>query len=118
VEQYLQPNERKAVAGFVDLLQRRHPDRVLQVMLFGSKARGDSTAGSDIDILIIVDQDDWRFSHAISDLAADISLEYDVLVAPRVIGQERWKRMTGFRSSLYRNIVAEAIPLSPPPAAS
>jgi predicted nucleotidyltransferase len=91
---------------------------VLQAVLFGSKARGESTPWSDIDILIIVDQEDWRFSHAISDLAADVSLEYDVLIAPRVIGQDRWERMTELRFSLYRNIVAEGIPLSPVPAPS
>jgi predicted nucleotidyltransferase len=118
VKQRLRPDEQKAVAYFVDLLQRHHPERVVQAVLFGSKARGESTPSSDIDILIIVDQEDWRFSHAISDLAADISLEYDVLIAPRVIGRERWERMTELRSGLYRNIVAEGIPLSPVPAPS
>lgn len=118
MKQRLLPNEQRAVAGFLDLLRRHHPERVLETVLFGSKARGDSTPGSDIDILIIVDEDDWRFSHAISDLAADVSLEYDVLVAPRVIGRERWERMRELRFSLYRNIVAEGIPLSPVPAPS
>ena len=114
----LQPNEQRAVSEFVDLLQRRHPDHVLQMVLFGSKARGDSSPWSDIDILIVVDQEDWRLSHAISDLAADVSLEYDVLIAPRVIGRERWERMTDLRFGLYRNVVAEGIPLSPVPAPS
>lgn len=78
---------------FLDLLQRHYPERVLKTMLFGSKARGDSRQWSDIDILIVVDQDDWRLSHAISNLAADISLKYDVLIGPRVIGEKRWERM-------------------------
>lgn len=118
MKQRLQPNDQRAVSEFVDLLQRHHQERVLQTVLFGSKARGDSTPWSDIDILIIVGQEDWRLSHAISDLAADVSLEYDVLIAPRVIGRERWERMTDLRFGLYRNIVAEGIPLSPVPAPS
>jgi predicted nucleotidyltransferase len=69
VRQGLKPHEQRAVSDFVDRLQRHHPKRVLQTILFGSKARGDSTPESDIDILIIVDDEDWRFSHAISDLA-------------------------------------------------
>lgn len=118
MKQRLQPNEQEAVSEFLDLLQRHHPERVLQTVLFGSKARGDSRHWSDIDILIIVDQDDWRFSHTISNLAADVSLKYDVLIGPRVIGQERWERMKEHRFSLYRNIVAEGIPLAavPPPS--
>ena len=85
---------------------------MLQTILFGSKARGDSRSWSGIDILTVVDRDDWRLSHAISNLAADVSLEYDVLIGPRVIGQERWERMKERRFSLYQNIAAEGIPLA------
>lgn len=109
----LSPGERKAIARFVELLRQRHPEQILQTVLFGSKARGDSQPWSDIDILIVVDSEDWRFQHAISTLAARVSLEYDVLIGPRVIGQERWERMKQHRSTLYRNITAEGIPLTP-----
>ena len=57
--------------------------------------------------------DDWRFSHTISTLAARVSLEYDVLIGPRVIGQERWERMKQHRFGLYQNILTEGIPLTP-----
>jgi predicted nucleotidyltransferase len=116
VKQCLQPNEQNAVSEFLDLLQRDHANRVLQTVLFGSKARGDSGQWSDIDILIIVDEEDWRLSHAISNLAADVSLDYDVLIGPRVIGQKRWERMKEYRFGLYRNVVAEGVPLTPVPA--
>lgn len=109
----LSPNERQAVTSFVDQLRQRYPKRVLQSVLFGSKARGDSEPWSDIDILIIVDDEDWRFQHAISTLAARVSLEYDVLIGPRVIGQERWERMKRYGFGLYQNVIAEGIPLSP-----
>jgi predicted nucleotidyltransferase len=115
VKQCLQPNEQNAVTEFLSLLQRDHATRVLQTVLFGSKARGDSGQWSDIDILIIVDQEDWRLSHAISNLAADVSLDYDVLIGPRVIGRERWERMKETRSGLYRNVMAEGVPLTPVP---
>ncbi len=116
VKQCLRPNEQNAVTEFLSLLQRDHATRVLQTVLFGSKARGDSGQWSDIDILIIVDQEDWRLSHAISNLAADVSLDYDVLIGPRVIGRERWERMKETRSGLYRNVVAEGMPPTPVPA--
>ena len=108
----LSANEHQAVTSFLELLQKRYPEHVLRTTLFGSKARGDSRPWSDIDILIIVDRDDWQLSHAISTLAADVSLEYDVLIGPRVIGQERWELMKQHRFGLYRNIVAEGIPLT------
>ena len=42
-------------------------------------------------------------------IASDVSLEYDVLISPRVIGLEQWENQKGF--SLNRNIENEAITL-------
>ena len=110
--QHLQANEHPAVTRFLEVLRHHHSERVQQMILFGSKARGDSRSWSDIDILIVVDRDDWRLSHAISDLAADVSLEYNVLIGPRVIGKERWERMKQRRFGLYQNVATEGIPLT------
>lgn len=109
---HLQPNEELAVSRFVALLRRHYPERVQQTILFGSKARGDSRPWSDIDILIVVDRDDWHLSHAISDLAADVSLEFNVLLGPRVIGRERWERMKQRSCGLYQNVASEGILLT------
>ena len=109
----LTPNEEQAVKSFVERLFERYFERIRQAVLFGSKARGDSGTWSDIDVLIVVDDDDWRFQHAISNIASNVSLEYDVLIGPRVIGQARWERMRQDRFGLYRNVAAEGIPLAP-----
>jgi predicted nucleotidyltransferase len=107
----LSSEESQAVAAFVGQLHQHYPERLLHVVLFGSKARGDSQPWSDIDILIVSDSEDWRFQHAISTLAARVSLEYDVVIGPRVIGRARWERMKRHQFSLYRNVISEGIPL-------
>jgi len=108
--------ERAAVQAFLQRLHRDYGQGIQQTILFGSKARGDSGPDSDIDILIIVDEESWPLRNAISAIAAQVSLEYDVLIGPRVIGQERWQRMGQERFSLYENIMREGIPLTPEPA--
>ena len=67
---------------------------------------------SDIDVLIIVREESWPLRGEISAIAARVSFEHDVLLNPRVIGQERWEYMKREHFSLYRNIAAEGIPLS------
>ena len=106
------PREQKAIDAFVTRLRERYPDRISEIILFGSKARGDSGPESDIDILVVASTEHWRFRHAISDLASDVSLEYGVLIAPRVIAQERWERMRQASYSFYRNVAREGVSLS------
>jgi predicted nucleotidyltransferase len=114
----LSENESQAVRTFVHRLHERFPGEILQTTLFGSKARGDSGPWSDIDILMVVREESWSLRGEISTLAARVSLEYDVLIGPRVIGLERWERMKLDGFSLYRTITAEGIPLTPTPASS
>jgi predicted nucleotidyltransferase len=107
LDDLLTSQERQAVEAFVQALRQQYPDRIQQVLLFGSKARGDSHPDSDIDLLILVDDDHWRFSHAIGKMAARVSLNRDVLLGPCVISQARWPS-----TILYRTVADEGIPLA------
>ncbi len=80
--------------------------------MFGSRARGESTDDSDIDILLIVAQETWQFKDEICSIISDISLKYDVLLDVRVIGASRWRYMSEIHSGLYQNISRDAIPLA------
>ena len=107
----LTTHEAEAVRAFVKAVKTRFPGRIIRIALFGSKARGESRAESDIDVLVVVRQENWRMNNAISTLAARISLEWDVLLGPIVIGQERWERMGREKFSLYRNILRDGLVL-------
>lgn len=112
---HLTPNEQTAVAEYVTRIQQNFPDRILTVMLFGSKARGDAEAESDIDLLVLVDVETNQFRSTLWRIAADVSLDYNVVVSPRVYGQARWQEMERMRLPLYRAIVTDGIPLTSTP---
>lgn len=99
-------SDQQALQEFVTYLHSSIPEKIEFIALFGSKARGDSQQGSDIDVLIILSNEDRELRRKILRQAARFSLEYDVLLSPRVIGLERWSKMRGF--SLYQNIQREA----------
>ena len=97
-----------------DFLARVHSEygeQTREAMLFGSKARRDSADYSDIDILLIVEDETWRVKDDITNISADISLKYDVLLDVRVIGAARWQYMSEIRAGLYRQIERDAISL-------
>lgn len=84
-------------------------DRLEAVYLYGSHARGNALPDSDIDVLIVIRKDfDYgeMFDKTI-DLAADLSLEYDVVISRAFVSKERFEHET---SPFLMNVRREAIP--------
>jgi predicted nucleotidyltransferase len=104
--------ERAAVLDFLARILSTYGGQIQRVMLFGSKARGEATADSDIDVLLIVADETWQFRDEICNISADVSLKYDVLLDARVIGATRWQYMSEIQAGLYQNISREAIRLA------
>ena len=110
---YLTPTEQEAITEYIARIRVRFRNRVLAAMLFGSKARGDADPESDIDLLVLVDVESSEFRSQLWRIASDVSLEYDVVLSPRVFGQSRWDETRRIRLPLYRAIVADGVPLTP-----
>jgi len=109
----LTENERQATRAFIARLYDEYGQHILKTTLFGSKARGDDHRHSDVDVLIVADSEDWRLHKALRVLVARLSLEYDVLLSPRIIGRQRWDEMRRHRFTLYENVQADGIELLP-----
>lgn len=87
-------------------------DRVEKIILFGSQARGDSTAESDIDILVIVDAPQEKLSvikRAMRNLTSKISLEQDEVVSLLVSDKREYDTMAD--TLFYRNIAKDGVEL-------
>lgn len=64
-------------------LRALYPDRLKDVILFGSYARGDFSEGSDIDLLLLLDQvpDPDAEHDSYFPAICDLSLKYDTVVS-------------------------------------
>ncbi|MFM1841876.1 MAG: hypothetical protein RLZZ490_612 [Cyanobacteriota bacterium] len=85
-------------------------DNLISLVLFGSQARGDITAESDIDILVVLREKEQRQAkrEEIIDFIAEISLEFGVLVSCVYVSQTEFETE---KSPLLLNIHREGIPL-------
>ena len=69
-------------------------DRLEQILLFGSRARGEARPDSDIDILVVV-REDYDYADLIrrtSSIIAALSLRYDVVISRAFVSRERYER--------------------------
>lgn len=92
-------------------LVRIYGDRLKGVYLYGSYARGDYRSGSDVDVMILLKDYTryWDEQNKISQLASDISLDYDVTVSCIFIKELQWMTASKELPLIY-NIHKEGVP--------
>jgi uncharacterized protein len=100
------------MAAIMDDLEGRlrsiYRDRLVRIVLFGSQARGDADAESDIDVLVVL-QGEVRPGAEISRTGAAtaaLSLECDVVISCTFISEDRFAKE---HSPLIQNIHREGI---------
>ena len=73
----------QALNRFGAELRALYAERLVEIILYGSRARGDAEQESDIDTLIVLEplEDFWVEFSRIGDIANRISLEYDVVIS-------------------------------------
>ena len=94
-------------AGLVNI----YGDKLKGVYLYGSYARGDYRPGSDVDVMILLKdyRNYWNEQKKISQLASDVSLEYDVTISCIFIKEFQWKNAVDELPLLY-NIHKDGVP--------
>jgi predicted nucleotidyltransferase len=66
-----------------------------EVILFGSKARGDDDIESDIDLLILTTEPvTWNERKAINNALYQIQLKYDVIISTLITTVSKWTEGT------------------------
>ena len=101
----LNENEQAALREFKDRLQRDF--RLVEMRLFGSRAREEGDEASDLDVLVILEQDGWDIDMAIYDICFDLNLKYDVVLTCVIYSREEFgsgfTRATGFYKEIERD---------------
>lgn len=67
------------IENFVEELKKRFGENLKKIILFGSRARGDSTEGSDYDFLLIFNEVTPEVKDSIRDLTGEMLYEYSVV---------------------------------------
>ena len=62
---------------------------IKEIVLFGSRAKGDATINSDYDILIILNKKDynWKYKYRINEVIYDLELENEIIIDSHILSE-------------------------------
>ncbi|NVM26570.1 MAG: nucleotidyltransferase domain-containing protein [Desulfobacterales bacterium] len=103
----LEKNEERAISALKEALSNRF--HLLDFRLFGSKARGEGRAGSDIDIMIVLDKCDPVMRSEVYDIVFETNLKYDTFISTTIFTREELEEGPMSESPIYKIIRKEGI---------
>ena len=103
----LKDNEIKALMRFKKILLERYS--LVDIKLFGSKARGLDTPDSDIDILIEIEELSPEIETEIGHIAFEINLEYNCFISTIIFSRKELEEGPLSESPLYKNVQYEGV---------
>lgn len=106
---YLTGEEEKIIKQFKKQLLQEYPGQIVSVIVYGSKARGDHQPESDIDVLVIVKKDDWKFFDAIRRRGYELDAEIDYKMSIQVMSQRKFEYLHDNGFQFIHNVLRDAV---------
>lgn len=102
--------EEEAIIKLKDLLSQKLGNNLDNILLYGSKARGDYTMDSDIDVLVIANTVTPEVKDTVRDAVLDIQLEYSLPIAVHIRSLDYLNAQQKNKLNLFiRNVEREGI---------
>jgi hypothetical protein len=101
----IQQRYETVIRQFVRLAQERYAASIERIILYGSVARGDAQADSDIDLLVLWNGDENTGWHAMTGLAFDVMVDTGEYLSVKVMDAHAFTHT----SSFVRNVAREGI---------
>lgn len=96
--------ERSWLQAYQTHLKTEFPGCVEEISIFGSKARGDMRADSDLDVLVVIREGDWHVKEALARPGYDLAIGTDVVPSLHVYTITEWEQLRA-HASVFREVV-------------
>lgn len=106
-ELILPPNVKIAIHLFIHTIKFEFPYQIVQIILYGSYARGDFHQKSDVDILVLTTDDSWYMKKRIMAIGFDIYPDIGGMISAKVMTEEQFMVMKDF--IFFRQVSKEGI---------
>ena len=105
----LTPAEQAWLDEYRQTLARDYPGLVHDILIFGSKARGDAGPDSDLDVLVVLNQADRRTKRGVRHTGHLLSVLSDVMPSIMVYTTAEWQARESYMSPFYQAVMRDAV---------
>ncbi len=103
----MQEKDIRVIENFKSLVSQKA--KVHEIRVFGSRARGNATKESDLDVLVVVDYLDHEIERYISDCAWEAGFPEDIIIMPIAISLDNLKNSPIRESVFIKNVYLEGV---------
>ena len=105
----LNQEETKVLKEFKRRVQEQFPGELVNMLVFGSKSRGDATDESDIDIIVITHSDDKKLAKNIRYTGYDLEIEHGIILSIQVYSERHINYLRNIPTQFIQNVDREAL---------
>lgn len=85
--------------------------RIVDFRLFGSRARGDASEYSDMDVFLEVEELDAEIKNEIMDVMWEVGFDHGIVIAPLIFTRNEIEKTALRSSQIVKNILEEGVSL-------
>src|SRR5262249_35706053 len=105
----LSHEEEQWLKNYQHILAQRFPELVEQIVIFGSKARGTATADSDLDILLVIREGDWKLKDQITEPGYELSIGTNVVPSIMIYTQKEWEQYQHDDAPFWQTVTRDGV---------
>lgn len=105
----LTPEDRTWLNAYRQALAERFPDLVEEVIIFGSKARGDAGPDSDLDVLVLLREGDRDRKREVRHIGHCLATLSEAIPSIMVYTRQEWTLRKQSGSPFYRAVMRDGV---------
>ena len=97
--------------SYREILSKQFPGVVDQIIVFGSKAKGTATEDSDLDLLLVIRDGDWKVKDAITQPGYLLALDRNAVPSMIVLTRKEWESLRIREAPFWQTVQRDGVAL-------
>ena len=106
------PDEQSWLESYRQALRERFPGLIDDIIIFGSKARGDAGPDSDLDVLVVLREGDRQTKNEVRRLGHHLAVLSEAVPSIMVYTKAEWMEREQDGSPFYRAVMRDGVHVS------